>query len=319
MAKDPVAKKAQDPTKPSRGYKVVGYSSKEVATLEPLCIAVEKLSKKLGQTVYLIVQNDSKGRFEEISDSVVNMVRSHRGKLPTKGKVALILNSSGGYADSAYRIATCLQHACGGFDTYVPLHAKSAATLLALGSSSIYLSDDGELGPIDAQIVNFEKEEQESALATAQSLERLQASAIQALDRTVAVLLQRGTHKKVSTIIPMAMKFVSELMAPLFSKIDVVNFTEMTRSLKIGEDYAVRLLKRGKLACAKPIDQIASALVDQYPDHGFVIDREEAGAIGIKIRDVDAEISSLLADVGRAIGNLTIVGMIEETDVPLEK
>src|SRR6266478_9667534 len=47
--------------------------------------------------------------------------------------VALILVTTGGDADAAYRIATCLQSKYKRFSLLVPGYCKSAGTLVALG------------------------------------------------------------------------------------------------------------------------------------------------------------------------------------------
>ena len=57
----------------------------------------------------------------------------------------LILVTSGGNADSAYRIARCLQRKYEKFVLYVSGYCKSAGTLVALGAHEMVISDHGEL------------------------------------------------------------------------------------------------------------------------------------------------------------------------------
>jgi ClpP class serine protease len=58
--------------------------------------------------------------------------------LPKK-KIALVIESPGGSAKSAFQLAMLLKRHCGGFVAVVPRYAKSAATLLALGADEIIL------------------------------------------------------------------------------------------------------------------------------------------------------------------------------------
>ena len=69
---------------------------------------------------------------------------------------------------------------------------------------------------------------------------------------------------------------------PLLEKIDAVHYTQMSRFLKVAEEYAARLLlvRYPK----NTADKIAEHLVTDYPEHGFVIDAAEAGRLTNKIR-----------------------------------
>lgn len=160
----------------------------------------------------------------------------------------------------------------GGFLAVVPSYAKSAATLLALGAERILMGADAEFGPLDAQLWDTEREERTSALDEVQALERLHSVALEQLDETM-MLMMSGAQKRTEVMLPIACRFVSDTMAPLLEKIDTVHYAKQSRVLKVAEDYAERLLlpHHGPKAAA----DIANQLVNGYPEHGFVIDREE--------------------------------------------
>ncbi len=109
-----------------------------------------------------------------------------------------------------------------------------------------------------------------SALDEVQALERLNAAALDQIDQTMLLLLDR-TGKKVDKLMPLIMTFTTQTIAPLLDKIDIVHYTERARVLKIAEEYATRLLA--------PIhsdpEAVARKLVNAYPAHDFVIGREE--------------------------------------------
>jgi hypothetical protein len=176
-----------------------------------------------------------------------------------------------------------LRQHCGGFIAIVPRLAKSAATLLALGADEIALGTDGELGPLDAQFIDPDREDRLSALDEFQALERLHAFALEAADTSMMLLLHR-TRKKVETLMPLVLRFVTDMTRPMFEKIDVVHYTQMARILKVAEDYAVRLL-RPKYSAQKA-EGIARDLVQKYPEHGFVINAQEAKSLGLKTMDL---------------------------------
>jgi hypothetical protein len=67
--------------------------------------------------------------------------------------VLLILLSRGGDAEPAYQISKlCKSFAREKFIVVIPRHAKSAATLIAIGADEIHMGPLGQLGPIDPQI-----------------------------------------------------------------------------------------------------------------------------------------------------------------------
>jgi len=66
--------------------------------------------------------------------------------------INLILDSTGGPLDSAFRTVLYLSRYAGKLNVYVPRKAKSASTLIAVGASRMFMSPFGELGPLDTQI-----------------------------------------------------------------------------------------------------------------------------------------------------------------------
>jgi len=67
--------------------------------------------------------------------------------------VVLFLLSSGGEGEPAYQISKlCKSYAHRKFVVVVTRHAKSAATLIAIGADEIHMGPLGQLGPIDPQI-----------------------------------------------------------------------------------------------------------------------------------------------------------------------
>lgn len=277
--------------------------------------AILELQKILEMPVYLLVQNyvapEGEHHFEEIDYELYHGFAVQISKLPDR-PIALVIDSPGGSANHAYKIANLFRQRCGGFQAIIPDYAKSAATLLALGANEIILGSQGELGPLDAQIEDPESEANFSALDEVQSLERLHAFALEAFDRTMLLLI-RKTRKKVVTLLPMTLHFVSDMMRPLFEKIDVVHYTQMSRSLKLAEEYAVRLLE-GRYPVGKARD-IARELVEKYPEHGFVLDGKEMARIDAGLtRPASATVQTIMDRMYPWMQNIIAIGQIEEVN-----
>ncbi|MFZ0667158.1 MAG: hypothetical protein WAM97_15510 [Acidimicrobiales bacterium] len=141
-----------------------------------------------------------------------------------------------------------------------------------------------------------------------QALERLNAAALEQFDQAMFMLLPR-TGKKIETLLPHAMKFATDMARPLLEKIDTVHYTQQSRLLKVAEDYATRLL-RPKYE-SEQADEIARRLVNHYPEHGFVIDRNEAATF-LEIENPEPNVQAaideieefLMSDRLNAIGRL---------------
>ena len=233
----------------------------------------------------------------------------------TKGQpVAVVIYSPGGDARVAYRLASLLRKHCGGFTAVVPHLAKSAATLFALGADKIVMGRLAEMGPLDVQIEDVEKEQRISALEVVQAIERLNIEAMRAVDQQMGLWVVRS-KKRVDTLLPVATRFVADMMRPLFDKIDTVNFTGMARALKVAQDYAERLLISG----GADIDSakiIAERLTTAYSDHGYVVDFAELKLIGMQnVEEATGDIEGILDKMAFMECESTILGPLMEKAV----
>jgi hypothetical protein len=276
--------------------------------------AVKEVERVLKGPVWLIVQDapPARGRptppFQGIDDHLLRGFLDSRFSIPTK-PINVVIESPGGSAKIAYQLANLFRLHCGGFNVYVAEWAKSAATLFVLGASNIYLSKYAEIGPLDVQVFDAEREDYCSALDEVQALERLNAFALQAVDAGMLLLASRS-GKSVRTLLPLVHSFVSDMLRPLFEKLDTVHYTQMSRLLKVGEEYAVRLLER---KYGHPgADEIARQLVNGYPEHGFYIDRREAKRIGIETLDGDNDLEKALDEFKHAMHHLNVIGQLKE-------
>jgi len=234
-----------------RSYTASIYPGNASSIPTELAKRVQELEKAMGEVmgnvqVWLLIQAGS-GKYGDIDDTLrhafFKVRRELRNQVKKGKRIALLIDSLGGDAKAAYQLATFLQRYCGGFVAVVPRSAKSAATLLTLGADEIVLSGCGELGPLDAQVYDRQLNQYIPVLDKVKSLERLHASALDALDRSV-ILLALRSGKDIDSILPLALNFAANITRPLLEKVDVTEYTRMSRQLKRGEDYATRLLER---------------------------------------------------------------------------
>ncbi|MBI3466143.1 MAG: hypothetical protein HY000_24275 [Planctomycetes bacterium] len=285
-------------------YTAALYTSEQHGVSAEFAAAVQDLERSLERPIWLLVQS-APGKFQEIDEALVSEFLTWKPRLPQRQPIVLLIDSLGGSARCAYQLARLVRRRCGGFSAFVPRQAKSAATLLALGADEIVLGKDAEVGPLDAQVWDPDREDVLSALDEVQALEQLHAFALEALDRSMLFMLQRA-GKKVETLLPAMLRFVTDMMAPLLEKIDAVHYTQTLRALKVAEEYALRLLQ--PQYAEEVARQIARHLVVSYPEHEFVISAEEASTFGLKTRETSADQDRIVDRMLPYLSELTAVG-----------
>lgn len=219
--------------------------------------------------------------------------------------VLLLLNTLGGDPNAAYRIARCLQSeyetvsseeegsdktAKGKFYVYVDTRCKSSGTILAIGATTLLMSDYAELGPIDVQLrKGDEVGERSSSLTPMHAIESLSDLSIKYFEDCFKELrFNQELLFATKAASEIATKMATSLFGTIFNQIDPMRVAEFDRAMRIASAYGERLGK-GNL-----VDGGLKRLVAAYPTHGFVIDRTEAKAI---FKSVDKPSKELL-DLG---------------------
>ena len=347
-------------TSKAQNYTASIYMGKNPTISPDLAQAVHRLEKCFSEVdnmttqVWLLIQPGKKehevstGRYAELSKDVRTAYFAQRRMLSKPKQVVLLINSTGGSAKSGYQLAMLFRQYCRRFVALVPNVAKSAATLLAIGADEIILGNTGELGPVDAQVL--EGTRYVPALDRVKALERLQAAALEAFDRSMALLTLRS-EQNIDELIPIAANFAARLSEPYLQKQDMVEYTRMSRVLKIGEDYANRLLYRqgrqtsgrqngfrGTQEDHQPYPQreegmvetvaleeewlsnysdpskrraraLAQHLVGAYPDHDFAVDAEEARRIGLPVRSPSPQMGLIIDELYQALADRSQEGL----------
>lgn len=205
------------------------------------------------------------------------------GSRQLRKNALLFLTSNGGDADAAYRIARAFQNSYDRVTAIVPGWCKSAGTLCVLGAHDLVVGDYGELGPLDVQLrIKDEIGEFGSGLAVIEALSQLQYRTFQAFEGYMLQIKQRSfnaiTFKLAAEL---AAKMAVDLHEPISRQIDPVSIGDQARAITIARDYGLRLQIRGQNFTAEGLE----LLVEDYPSHGFVIDRLEASQIFKNVRE----------------------------------
>ena len=166
----------------------------------------------------------------------------------------LFLLSPGGLTDPAFKIARLCQELVGEgrFSVLIPLYAKSAATILALGADELIMGPPSELGPIDPQLRMNAKKPPVPLHALSDALQQLEQRVTSNLN-------------------------LSLFYQPLIDSLDLMSLGHYDREIQGAQQYAEYLLSQRMFkddpAKAKPVSQRLTA---EYKRHSYVIDRQEA-------------------------------------------
>ena len=311
------AEKEQVASPPCVGASIAPGRGERIS--EPVAEPLLAIQEHFDRPVYLLLQNgDHHGPNSTISEKVQReLCRDIRLNFDRGTSIALIIDSPGGNARPAYKIARFLQKYCGAFFAVVPRRAKSAATLLSLGAQCIAMDMNAELGPLDAQVLDREREDFQSALDIAQALQRINDSALSRIDNTM-MFLTRRSGKKIESLLPHVLKFSADMVRPLVEDLDVVKYTEHSRTVKVAEKYAARLLSEQPLVQNPRV--VASRLVENYPAHGFAIEPTEAAELGLPAftmesmvdEESDVDVADAIFELAHAMPSRNVIGRLQE-------
>jgi hypothetical protein len=205
-------------------------------------------------------------------------ILDYKGKGGVLDEVDFIIDSPGGLADEAYKIIRTLRANFKKVNVVVPFWAKSAATLVSLGGSTIIMDEFAEFGPLDAQLGEARDDSPEiervSALNDEHSLRRVETRFKEMFE---TIFIRIYEHKKInipkSELSKQLFENLSKFYEPLLKQIDPYKLGEKRRKLDIGSQYAFRILARySEINDAQKIREFVDFLVDGCPDHGYVID-----------------------------------------------
>lgn len=232
----------------------------------------------------------------EINFECFQAVRNELAKIAGKRDISLILNSPGGSIEFAFWIAKAVRERCQHLDVFVPNIAKSAATLIALAADRILLGQLGELGPLDPQMPDPGGTGLRSPLQIVKGLEFLRNYYLETFDVTVLFLFDR-VSMDVARTMDRATALLSPIADSLYRSIDYRELGEASRDLAISEAYANEVMRRWSPLDEGVADGIVRQLVWEYPDHGHIIDVEEAYRIGLaNVHYMSLQLEELSAD-----------------------
>ena len=188
----------------------------------------------------------------------------------TSKGLTLILDAPGGDGLAAERIIrACRSYTKKDFETIVPARAKSAATMVCLGSDRILMGRTSELGPIDPQVpmkLHGDRMEWVAAHYVVKTYDDLLFKAVQLQEGHIEPYLQQ------------------------LSKFSAINIEQLRAAQKLSESIAVNSLKNGMLKDKTP-EQIQQR-IKKFTDpeitmsHGRAVTISDCNDCGLNVQEI---------------------------------
>lgn len=215
---------------------------------------------------------------------------------PLRTNAFLLLTTNGGDADVAYQIARFFHALFEKLYLFVPVKCKSAGTLLALGASEIIMGGVSELGPLDVQLMQRDEiGKRRSGLVVQTALKGLAEETLKAYEKVMLGIKNRSRQTiSFEVASNIAATIATGIMAPVYAQIDPERLGNDLRDLEVARAYGERLIEHGGNATREAVRR----LVEDYPSHGFIIDKAEATELFTKVSAPAAKVYDLMFTLG---------------------
>ena len=205
----------------------------------------------------------------------------------------LILFTPGGDPHVAYKCAKLLWNRYHKFQILVPGICKSAGTLLAIGADEIHVSNFGELGPIDMQVLEKDEGRLGSSATIRASLNAIKENSYDTFRFYMDKLNEHYGTIKLATRLNIANDMAGRIDKTITERIDPIELGKMHRFLQTCYQYGIRLAESSGNVDADGVKK----LVYDYPEHGFVIDKSESEKIFKKQIRLGPDLDAILRTI----------------------
>jgi len=198
-----------------------------------------------------------------------------------KERLIFILETAGGFAETARRISDTLRHHYSVVDFLIPSHAMSAGTILAMSGDAIWMDYYSVLGPIDPQVED-EKGALIPALGYLIRYEKLLAKAnrgkISSAELKILLSFDQGTLYSYEQARDLARTLLEEWLVKY-------KFKDWTTTATRKRTVTLEMKKKRAKEIADKLNQ-----VDKWNSHGIGINMARLiGDLNLKIDDFGAD------------------------------
>jgi hypothetical protein len=212
----------------------------------------------------------------------------------------IIIHTTGGHPDSAYRMTQTIRDAARDVSIFVPEHAYSAGVLFCFGANRIYLADNAGLSPVDITWEWEETEDEDSdsgpEIPSFQllSFEYFRDYAIDCRLELEKKLRSAGLTNCVSDV-------EAQLLVEMTKEVQAVNVGQFYRERTITEEYARTLLAgymlNGKHNAKNIINEVVQGFIYRAASHELHMDFHLLEKFQLPISEASLEDSDTLKSI----------------------
>lgn len=232
--------------------------------------------------------------YEDLAESLDEVLSALSNR---RGGVFLILVTNGGDAHAAYMIARVVQRRYADQVTIcIPGDCYSAGSIVVMGAHELVITDTGRMGPLDVQILKKDElGERLSGLTLKIAMGELRTQTFDTFQEFLLKLKRRfGSQLSLRMAMDVAAKMSTDLHSEIYKQMDPLKIGEDVRAMHIAEHYGELLSRKSGNVKAGTIER----LLETYPSHSCVIDRDEAKELFGQVREPTDEERALLALIG---------------------
>jgi hypothetical protein len=266
---------------------------------DDLVALFQKLQAARGRRLFALVELGQFG----ISPHTLEQVYAWKSEIKAvadDGPIDILLHSPGGGLTWCYQIARLLSRWADEWDALVPEIAASGATLISLGSANVVMGDMACLGPIDPQVLSKRNEkvfasERQSPLEAFEAVTYLRSFALTSVIANMRFLRDAGIAPKPA--LENANDLAFHLVQPILSKIEPYDLGAFALDSRLSAQYCERIAQPDNPAKRTQRNANYRSLVEKYPAHEFIVDFEEAKALGFKVSEPEDDIEEIFDEI----------------------
>lgn len=225
--------------------------------------------------VLCFVTGDRQNMEIQIAPDALDHFAEHLDRIGITKRISLILYSRGGNTLAGWSIINLIKQFCEELHVIIPYKAHSTATLIALGASSIMMTKQATLGPIDPSVNGPLNPQMPGPNAMARV--------------PVSVESVSGYFEFAKSLGVQSEQEVTKLVLDLASRINPLVLGNVYRSRSQIRMLGKRLLA-GHMDDEKKINKILDFLCSESGSHDYTINRREAAnELGLSIAKPDDE------------------------------
>ena len=243
---------------------------------------IKKLEEKTNSKILVYFLGDRKNiPGLNINDESLMELYEHVTKIGKVENLSLYIYTVGGVTIAGFTILNLLKQFCNKLAMIIPYKALSTGTLMSLGTHKIIMSKIAQLSPIDPSTVHAfgPKNPQQPAIPIPVNVEDVMG--FLKLAKEDAKLDDNGN--------------MVEAFKILANQIHPITLGAVKRSKNQVKHLAVTLLNSNY--DKDEIKKITATLMEDRFSHQYIINKEEAKSIGLKIDEPDQELENLIMEL----------------------